>query len=259
MLREILDPIVNPQGHAKETAIKEIAAGTAIYRGRMANTAAARKTILAKPINELGASPKELNTHGRMNAAGIPVFYGSFDPDTCVAELRGPVGGVAIVGKFETLRPLRVLDLTLLKNAMFNISYFDEEVVRKFAYNQFLRGFHKEIRKPFVPGAESLDDLSRSLLPNIFGRRPIRPWTGSSMDRRRHQKRLPGTSHCFRMLARPKAGSQNVTREKRIARQKRQKSLRILPTYLKLRNPTRRPPRPSRNIRICDWQKTRRS
>jgi DNA-directed RNA polymerase subunit RPC12/RpoP len=159
LLREILDPILSPQGPGKESAVKEIAAGANLYRGRMANTTVARQAILAKPINELGASPKELNTHGRMNAAGIPVFYGSFDAKTCVAELRGPVGGTAAVGKFETLRPLRVLDLTLLRNAMFNISYFDDEVVRKFAYNRFLRGFHKEIKKSVIPGTETLDYL----------------------------------------------------------------------------------------------------
>jgi len=94
-----------------------------------------------------------------VNPAGIPVFYGSFDVATCAAELRAPVGRSAIVGKFEILRTIRVLDLTLLKNAMFNISYFDDDVIRKFAYNRFLRGFHREIKKPVIPGSETLDYL----------------------------------------------------------------------------------------------------
>lgn len=162
LLKEILDPIVDPQTPGTRSAVRLIEPGSDegfLYRGRMANSVATRATVLAKPISELGASPKELNASGRMNAAGIPVFYGSFDVATCVAELRGPVGGTAVVGKFAVLRPVRVLDLMLLKNAMFNISYFDDDVVRKFAYNRFLRGFHNEIKKPVIPGSETLDYL----------------------------------------------------------------------------------------------------
>lgn len=162
LLAEILEPIVNPKYSGTESAVRTIEPGSSeqfVYRGRLANTVAARGSILAKPINELGAPPKHLNTGGRMNAAGIPVFYGSFDVETCVAELRGPVGGTAVVGKFEVTRRLRVLDLTLLHNAMFNISYFDPDVVRKVAYNRFLRGFHKEIKRAVIPGSETLDYL----------------------------------------------------------------------------------------------------
>jgi hypothetical protein len=162
LLAEILEPILNPKLPGTKSAVKTIEPDSDerfIFRGRLANTVPARSDILAKPINMLGAPPKHLNAGGRMNAAGIPVFYGSFDVKTCVAELRGPVGGTAVVGKFEMLRPLRVLDLTLLQNAMFNISYFDPDVIQKFSYNHFLRGFHKEIKRAVIPGSEMLDYL----------------------------------------------------------------------------------------------------
>jgi hypothetical protein len=32
-------------------------------------------------------------------------------------------------------------------------------VIRKFAFNRFLRGFHKEIKKAIIPGSETLDYL----------------------------------------------------------------------------------------------------
>lgn len=161
-LSEILEPIVNPKLAGTESAVRVIQPDSEarfVYRGRLANTVKDRSDIIGKPINSLGAPPKHKNGGGRMNAAGIPVFYGSFDVETCVAELRGPVGGTAVVGKFEITRPLRVLDLTLLRNAMFNISYFDPDVVRKFSYNRFLRGFHKEIKRSVIPGSETLDYL----------------------------------------------------------------------------------------------------
>ena len=181
LLREIIDPIVHPQSRGAQSAVRVIEPGTEegfIYRGRMANTVRERNIVLSNRIKELGASPRELNASGRMNSAGIPVFYGSFDVATCVAELRGPVGGTAIVGKFEILRPLRVLDLTLLKNAMFNISYFDGDVVRKFAYNRFLRGFHKEIKKPVIPGSETLDYLPTQFVAEYLWTRVDPPLDG---------------------------------------------------------------------------------
>jgi DNA-directed RNA polymerase subunit RPC12/RpoP len=162
LLEEILDPILDPAAPPERSAVYVIAPDSKerfIYRGRMANSESVRNEILRKPVNALGASPRELNSSGRMNSAGIPVFYGSFDVATCVAELRGPVGGTAIVGKFEIIRPLRILDLTKLQNAMFNLSYFDDDVVRKSAYNRFLRGFHREIKKSVIPGSETLDYL----------------------------------------------------------------------------------------------------
>jgi hypothetical protein len=162
LLSEILGPILDPAAPPERSAVRVIAPDSDerfIYRGRMANSDNVRHEILGKPINALGASPRELNSSGRMNSAGIPVFYGSFDVATSVAELRGPVGGTAIVGKFEIIRPLRILDLTKLQNAMFNLSYFDDDVIRKFAYNRFLRGFHKEIKKSVIPGSETLDYL----------------------------------------------------------------------------------------------------
>ena len=58
-----------------------------------------------------------------MNAAGVPAFYGATDVDTCVAELAIPIGGAAIVGKFELLEPVHVLDLRLLSRASPRYSY----------------------------------------------------------------------------------------------------------------------------------------
>lgn len=88
-----------------------------------------------------------------LNAAGISVFYKSFDRDTCVAGLRTPVGGHAIVGRFEIRRPLRVLDLTL-----------DRHYAERMVYDAFMRGFHAEIRRAVVPGRETLDYLPTQVI-----------------------------------------------------------------------------------------------
>jgi len=94
-----------------------------------------------------------------MNAAGIGALYGSFDRKTCIAELRSPVGGEAVIGKFEILRPIRVLDLTILETASARLSYFRPDFLEKYAYDEFVRGFHAEIKKAIIQGRETLEYL----------------------------------------------------------------------------------------------------
>ncbi len=175
LLHSILGPLTGENAASTKSAIRTISPGDAdatFYRGREANTRESQNQILADPIASLGAPPTKLNRSGRMNSAGIPVFYGSFDAETCVAELRCPVGGAAVVGKFELIRPIRVLDLTLLNNAGFGISYFDPSVIQKVAYNRFIRGFHKEIRKAIVPGSETLEYLPTQFVAEYLWSKP---------------------------------------------------------------------------------------
>lgn len=106
-----------------------------------------------------------------MNAAGITNFYASFDKDTCVAELRTAVGGQVVIGKFEIIRPVRVLDLTVLETASSSLSYFEENFRRLHAYSSFLKGFHAEIKRPVLPGQESLEYLPTQFVCEYLWRR----------------------------------------------------------------------------------------
>ena len=62
---------------------------------------------------------------GRMNAEGIPVFYGAMEEETCVSEIRPPVGSLVILGRFEILTPIRILDLSAISIVYSGISHFD--------------------------------------------------------------------------------------------------------------------------------------
>jgi hypothetical protein len=165
-LDDILEPVTSGEWPKNKSAVRIIEPNSpegVVFRGRLANTARARRDIFVRPIRSLSAPPPELCTAGRMNPAGISVFYASFDAATCVAELRAPVGGNVVVGKFELLKPIRVLDMTILDEASFALSYFDEDLSRSTAFNKFLLGFHDEIKKPVLPGDEHL-----SYLPTQF-------------------------------------------------------------------------------------------
>ena len=74
---------------------------------------------------ELGPPTGRTAKAGRMNANGISVFYGAFDRDTCLAEVRPPVGSKVVMGKFELLRPVRLLDPAALEDVFVQRSYFD--------------------------------------------------------------------------------------------------------------------------------------
>jgi hypothetical protein len=162
LLKEILDPLVKGEWPRNGSAVRLITPTTEdrfIYRGRQAIGESARGRIYQSPIRELGAPPPQLNIAGRMNPTGISTFYGSFDSRTCVAELRVPVGGEAVIGKFEIIRPIRVLDLTTLEGASYRASYFVDDFLRIHAYNEFIRGFHDEIKRAVLPGTEPLEYL----------------------------------------------------------------------------------------------------
>jgi hypothetical protein len=168
VLDNILGPILKGRWATDAEALRVIGpedGGTRhLYRGRVANEEAGRRSIYASPIRQLAPPEPAAARAGRMNAAGISVFYGSFDENTCVAELRIPVGGSALIGQFEILRPLRVLDLTRLEAARQRLSYFDRDYARLRGYASFIQGFHQEIRRPVIPGRESLDYLPTQIV-----------------------------------------------------------------------------------------------
>ncbi len=97
-------------GQAVITAglIKTLGTSTRVYR--------ARRVKGGEWLNSAGAlgPPEESETGppaGRMNPAGIPIFYGALDEPTALTEALESNGQVS-VGAFSPLRPLMVLDLS---------------------------------------------------------------------------------------------------------------------------------------------------
>ena len=159
-LDQVLRPILTLPFTRK--AIRTITPGGAfsrIYRGRSAHDEAAQHQVFGQPLSQLSSPPRTKADVGRMNAAGISVFYGAFDANTCLAELRVPVGGAAIIARFDVSRPLRVLDLSKLEQVEETLSRFDPDYVERLSYQAFLRSFHDELKRAVLPGRESLDYL----------------------------------------------------------------------------------------------------
>ena len=99
-----------------------------VWRGRVAQSHEDLETILKSPTSELGPPPggwkkggRLSPPGGRMNAPGIPVFYGATKMRTCVAEVQPPVGSNVVVARFEVLKPLALRVFVGLKGLLLSV------------------------------------------------------------------------------------------------------------------------------------------
>jgi len=108
-------------------------------------------------VRFLSPPPEHKRKPGRLNPAGIPVFYGAFEEETCVAELRPPVGSTIAIGHFTLTKPICVLDTTVFSGAPKPINSFDENFMPRMAQYAFMKDFMDEIARPVLPSDELLN------------------------------------------------------------------------------------------------------
>ena len=162
MLADIFGDLIALETAGENPVIRELnPAGQNhfVWRGRAAQSPQEIVTMLKSPEQELGSPPSKLAKAGRMNAQGISVFYGATERSTCVSELRPLVGSSVVIGRFELLKPARLLDLGALAEAYVKSSHFDPEYAVHKARTAFLSLLVNEIRRPVMPEDEPLEYL----------------------------------------------------------------------------------------------------
>jgi hypothetical protein len=141
--RDDLDPatLLEQFGNkcARNGLITRIPAGTRILRCRPR----ARRSERFSKARELGPPPPRIAKQNRMSPAGISMFYGSDDKQTTLAEMPALPKYYAI-GTFETLGPLRVLDLTKVKYP----SIFDDDEKADYDWLLFMSHFLRDFSSP---------------------------------------------------------------------------------------------------------------
>jgi hypothetical protein len=130
-----------------------------LYRARVFQSSEPLEEALKRPDIGLGPPPFAVATAGRMNARGISVFYGALDPVVALAEIRPPVGSRVMVGKFNLLRPLRLLNVEALKAVFIKGSIFDGTYIRTLERAKFLGRLSSRITQPVMPSDEPSDYL----------------------------------------------------------------------------------------------------
>lgn len=161
MLDEIFAAVGTLTAGTGQPVIRRFGASrpTRFFRGRVATSDKMLERMLADPARELAPPSHELARVGRMNAAGIALFYGALDVETCLAELRPPVGSHAVITAFENVRPLRLLDLDRLSSISLGGSMFADDFRERYELSRFLSRLVMELSKPIMPGSEELDYL----------------------------------------------------------------------------------------------------
>ena len=174
VLNDLFGDLTNLRTIDDEPVIREFGPGQMdrfVWRARKAESPKEMDTILRAPSLEIGPPPSKLSTAGRMNAAGISVFYGALESETCVSEIRPPVGSHVIVVKFEMLRNVHLLDLNLLANVYGGGSHFNPEYVTRRGRAAFLGYLVREICRPVMPLDESFEYLPTQVVSEYLANR----------------------------------------------------------------------------------------
>lgn len=171
ILDEIFSGIEKFVTRDNRAVIREIGPATdvsTLFRARVFQTTEALFKGLSRPDREVGPPPLGKAASGRMNAQGISVFYGALHPDTAVAEVRPPVGSHVVVAEFELLRPLRVLDISALKQILVQMSYFDPDHRPLLERVAFLKELSGKITRPAMPEREHVDYLVTQVIADYL-------------------------------------------------------------------------------------------
>ncbi len=127
---------------------------------------------LLRPDIHLGPPPAAKARAGRMNAHGIAAFYGASDPEVALAEVRPPVGSRAVVGEFELLRDVRLLDVTALQSLYVEGSLFDPDYQRRMELAKFMARLSNRMTMPVMPDDEPTEYLITQMIAGYLARRP---------------------------------------------------------------------------------------
>ncbi|MBV9265612.1 MAG: RES domain-containing protein [Acidobacteriaceae bacterium] len=163
LLVSIFDGMENRQTIDGRPIVIEAGPGKAllqVYRARVFQKEKEFRAALKRPHVEIGPPPPPLASGGRMNAAGISVFYAATTPALALAEVRPPVGSKVLIGCFQVIRPLKLLDLIALTDlADEEGSLFDKLHINHLRRAEFLRGLGERLSRPVMPNDQPLEYL----------------------------------------------------------------------------------------------------
>lgn len=145
------NPVIVEAGPSKEIVC--------FFRARVFQSDERLKSALKRPDLEIGSPPFIAAPAGRMNARGISVFYGATERAIAVAEVRPPVGSRVVVGRFDLVRPVRLLDVEALRSVIVTGSIFDPGHSRRLKRAKFLERLSNRLTMPVMPDDEPFDYL----------------------------------------------------------------------------------------------------
>ena len=150
----------------------------AVYRARVFQADEKLEEALKSPVKEVGPPPSRAAISGRMNAHGIAVFYGATDEKIALSEVRPPVGSKVVVGRFELMRPVRLLDIEALRSVYVEGSIFDRDYIRRLERAKFLRWLSTQMTLPVMPNDETFGYLATQAIADFLATEADPPLDG---------------------------------------------------------------------------------
>jgi hypothetical protein len=112
----------------------------------------------AYSIEEMGAPPKRIASHGRANPAGIPYLYLASTQRTAVSEIRPHTGEMACVCEYTTPNNLKVVDLRTPRKMVSPFLLEDAADIDRMRNDlPFLERLGDELTRPVLPQAAAID------------------------------------------------------------------------------------------------------
>jgi len=144
-----------------------------LYRARAFQSHERLMESLSYPDQHLGPPPSEFASAGRMNARGIPVFYGATHQKVALAEVRPPVGSNVAVAKFDIIREIRLLNLPAFGKirSHFQGSIFDDGYVPDLEQAVFLSNLGQRMILPVMPDHEVFEYLPTQVIADYLSSR----------------------------------------------------------------------------------------
>lgn len=131
---------------------------TGFFRARVFQEEISLKKAILMPSLELGPPPSRRGRAGRLNAAGISLFYGANTAEVALSEVRPPVGSRVVIAWFELQRNVCLLDIDALRNIFVEKSSpFDPDYLFNLQRAAFLESFSSKFTKAVMPDNESLE------------------------------------------------------------------------------------------------------
>ncbi len=117
------------------------------------------------PIDQMGAPPKGIASHGRANPSGIPYLYLASTPETGISEIRPHTGEMACVAKFKVPDPSGIVDLRNPRKLVSPLILQEaSEIVQLRADLPFLEKLGAELTRPILPRSAAIDYVPSQFL-----------------------------------------------------------------------------------------------
>src|SRR5204863_5060748 len=97
---------------------------------------------------------------------------------SCLAAIPAPVGSSVVYGRFEIIRPVRLLDMDALAQVYIRGSHFDPEFGIQRARAAFLSHLVQNISRPVMPNDEAFDYLPTQAVAEYLATKVKPPFDG---------------------------------------------------------------------------------